>query len=226
MFWHKLFGAVAVVAIVLAVPVVLLLSNLYLLATPAFLRVEYGKAGFPESTGFTVAERLRNAEATLTYLRSSQNIRALQTLEAGDESLYNTRELVHLVDVKRVMYWTFFTFWTALAVLVLASIYVLWRPDLRANYPVYLFRGCLILGALLLVIGAVALFSFTGFFYAFHRLFFWGDSWLFAAGDSLIRLFPLRFWIDATLTWAVLAFLEAVLVGAAAYLWPGWQRTR
>ena len=46
---------------------------------------------------------------------------------------------------------------------------------------------------------------FNSFFVAFHSLFFEGDSWLFLYSDTLIRLFPLRFWQDAFLWAAVIA---------------------
>jgi uncharacterized membrane protein len=46
---------------------------------------------------------------------------------------------------------------------------------------------------------------FWNFFAGFHSLFFEGDSWLFLYSDTLIRLFPLRFWQDAFLWAAVIA---------------------
>jgi len=46
-------------------------------------------------------------------------------------------------------------------------------------------------------IGIFALVSFWNFFAAFHSLFFQGESWIFSYSDTLIRLFPLRFWQDA-----------------------------
>ena len=46
---------------------------------------------------------------------------------------------------------------------------------------------------------------FWNFFAGFHALFFEGDSWLFLYSDTLIRLFPLRFWQDAFLSVAVIA---------------------
>lgn len=217
MFWRNLFGALAAIAIIIAVPVVLLLCNLYVLTTPAFLRIEYARLGF------TDAEKLRQAEASLAYLRSPEGIEALQRLRNGDVPLYNVRELVHMADVKVVMHWAFVAFWVALGVLGLGAFYVLLRSDLRGRLPVYIFVGCLLLLAFLAAIGAWALLDFNSFFFAFHRLFFVGDSWLFEETDSLIRLFPLQFWIDATLTWALLATAEAVIVAAAAYLWPGWK---
>jgi len=46
---------------------------------------------------------------------------------------------------------------------------------------------------------------FWQFFTLFHKIFFTGDSWLFYYSDTLIRLFPMRFWQDAFLWAAILA---------------------
>jgi integral membrane protein (TIGR01906 family) len=45
---------------------------------------------------------------------------------------------------------------------------------------------------------------FWQFFTAFHGMFFEGDSWLFAYSDTLIRLYPVRFWQDAFLAAAAI----------------------
>ena len=46
----------------------------------------------------------------------------------------------------------------------------------------------------------------------FHHLFFTGDSWLFYADDSLIRLFPEKLWIDGFSLAAGLTAVFAVLI--------------
>lgn len=226
MFWRKLLNVVAVALLVLSVPLILLLSNLYLLATPGYIKFEYGRPTFPESPGFTEEERFDLARASVIYLRSDQGIDALQKLVHNGEPLYNSRELIHMADVKIVMYWATVVFWGAVAAFVLASIYVLWRRELRGRYPAYVFWGAVILFVGILAIGLAALVGFDTFFFAFHRIFFTGDSWLFLATDSLIRLFPIEFWMDAALAWIILALGEAVVVGSAAYLWPGWKHGR
>jgi integral membrane protein (TIGR01906 family) len=50
--------------------------------------------------------------------------------------------------------------------------------------------------ALLAAFGVFAVTSFWDFFSWFHSLFFQGTSWQFAYSDTLIRLFPMRFWQD------------------------------
>jgi uncharacterized membrane protein len=54
---------------------------------------------------------------------------------------------------------------------------------------------------------------FFSFFTAFHHLFFTGDSWLFLFSDTLIRLFPIRFWQDAFLFAAIIALGGGVALG-------------
>jgi len=59
--------------------------------------------------------------------------------------------------------------------------------------------------------------SFSSFFTTFHRIFFTGDSWLFSYSDTLIQLFPLPFWVDATALLTLPTLAECAIVGLAAY---------
>jgi integral membrane protein (TIGR01906 family) len=200
----------------LCIPFVLLLSNLYLLTTPFFVRTEYAKPTFPPSELFSERERLSLAEATVHYLRSGEGPEFLRTIRPTWQ-VYNEREVKHLVDVKAVMNAAFAVQAVAL-VLSLAAFYWLWRRAAsRGSVWLAVARGCAILLAALLSIGAVVYLSFDVFFVYFHRVFFSGDSWLFAYTDTLIQLFPVQFWIDATWTLALLAILEAALLGGAAF---------
>jgi integral membrane protein (TIGR01906 family) len=38
--------------------------------------------------------------------------------------------------------------------------------------------------------------NFDWLFTAFHHIFFTGDTWLFFYSDTLIRLFPMEFWMN------------------------------
>jgi uncharacterized membrane protein len=54
---------------------------------------------------------------------------------------------------------------------------------------------------------------FFTFFAGFHSLFFEGNSWLFLFSDTLIRLFPIRFWQDAFLFAALIALGGGTALG-------------
>ncbi|MEM4724264.1 MAG: TIGR01906 family membrane protein [Candidatus Hadarchaeum sp.] len=205
------------VLLLVCTPLLLLLSNLYLLATPAFIRYEYSKPAFPPAGLYNDVERLSLAEATLHYLRSNQGVDALMNLRSQGRPVYNAREIKHLVDVKRVMGAAFWVHRVCLLLWIVAAVFAIrqgqgWHGALQA-----IFMGCLVLFMVLLAIGLLAYANFDLFFTAFHRIFFEGDSWLFAYSDTLIQLFPVPFWIDATWALALLTMGECFIVGAIAF---------
>jgi integral membrane protein (TIGR01906 family) len=67
----------------------------------------------------------------------------------------------------------------------------------------------------LIIMGVVALgviVAFSVLFVGFHRIFFEGSTWLFPTSDTLIRLFPQRFWRDAFIFLALGTALQAGIV--------------
>lgn len=197
-------------------PLLLLLSNLYLLATPTFIRYEYSKPDFPPANLYNDAERLSLAEATLHYLRSNEGVDYLISLRSQGQPVYNAREIRHLVDVKRVMGAAFWVHKICLLLCIVAAVFA-WRQHEWYRALQSVFIGCLALLVTLLAIGLLTYANFDLFFTAFHRLFFEGDSWLFAYSDTLIQLFPVPFWIDATWTLALLTMGGCFIVGMIAF---------
>jgi len=198
-------------------PVLLLLSNLYVLATLSFVHHEYGKAHFPPAALYSPEERLRLAEATVHYLRSSEGADYLRNVRAGGMAVYNDREIKHLIDVKAVMQVAFLIH-TLCAVLCGLALSITWRRrQERSRALQAMCGGCVAFLALLALIGMVAYSSFDAFFITFHRIFFEGNSWLFLYSDTLIQLFPVQFWMDATWALTLLSVGECIVVGTVAY---------
>ena len=179
-------------------PVLLLLTSVRLLLTPAFVRVNYAIPGFPaDPYGFTREERLQGADVALDYLLNDQPIGFLGDLRfANGQPVYNDRELKHMEDVKVLVQQAMAVWLGAVALGTVLTLGLMqfagerhaWRALHQAA------RLALIVMALLLA-GIAASFSFL--FVGFHRLFFEGDTWLFLYSDTLIRLFPERFWLTA-----------------------------
>jgi len=204
--------------LVLSIPIFLLLTNLYIFMSPAFLRYEYGKVNFPPSPGFTDEQRLMVAEKAVTYLRSDAGIETLGDLEGEEGPLFKDRELVHMADVKVLTRQTFLAH-GLLGLLIAISLGVLLiirGPQTRISAS--LLRGSLLTIALLLALVALVYLNFDWFFTHFHLAFFEGDSWIFDLSDPLIRLFPTRFWFDAASLWGLLTLGEAVILGGIAWL--------
>jgi integral membrane protein (TIGR01906 family) len=209
---------IASILLVLSVPVFLLLTNLYIFMSPAFVRYEYGKANFPPSPGFTDEERLMVADRAVTYLRSDAGIEMLGDLEGAEGPLFKEKELAHMADVKVVTRQAFLAH-GFLGLLIAFSLGVLLvLRDTQPRISTSLLRGSLLTIALLVALVALVYLNFNWFFTRFHLVFFEGDSWIFDFSDTLIRLFPTRFWFDAASLWGLLTLGEAVILGAVAWL--------
>jgi integral membrane protein (TIGR01906 family) len=114
-------------------------------------------------------------------------------------------------DVKRVTQGALNVWYISLALLIMLGGWS-WRMSWTQAYRSGLRRGGWLMVWLAGVVGVVVIVGifispnvFMNLFVGFHSLFFEGDSWLFLYSDTLIRLFPLRFWQDAFLSAAVIA---------------------
>ncbi|MEW6400693.1 MAG: TIGR01906 family membrane protein [Chloroflexota bacterium] len=197
----------------LLTPIALIGLAVRILLTPLYYNVEYSMPYFPVDTyGFTKEDRLRWAPFAVEYLLNSEDISYLGDLEFDDGTLlYGKRELVHMQDVKNVVQGTLRVWYISLAILAVIAI-LAWRGRWLPSYLGALRRGghwmigfALILGTIVGVGIVASPDLFWQFFTFFHSLFFEGDSWLFPYSDTLIRLFPIRFWQDAFLWTAVIA---------------------
>ncbi len=195
----------------LAVPVALVLSAMRLVMVPQFLHFEYGAPGFPpDMYGFSIEERIYWAEIALDYLLNDEDISFLSQLKFQDgRAVYNARELHHMEDVKNVVRLALSVWYVSLTFLVVTALLALLGNKVEA-YRLALIRGgwltALLLGSIILFV----LLSFNIFFVAFHNVFFEPGTWMFDYSDTLIRLFPERFWRDVFIFVGSLALLGSL----------------
>lgn len=192
----------------LVIPVILLLTAIRVLLTPAFVNIEYRLPGFPEDTfGMTQEQRLQYSSLALDYLLNDEDVSFLgdQQFEDGTP-LYNERELGHMVDVKDLTQ-SVMDVWLMLLVILGGLAGAAWHFGFFDDFRAWLARGGQLTMALILVALVFIALSFNALFTGFHRIFFEGDTWLFQFSDTLIRLFPLRFWQDVFIALGSLALL-------------------
>jgi integral membrane protein (TIGR01906 family) len=220
--------------LIVLVPVVLTLTNVRLLMTPLFPNFEYNLPGFPlDLYGFAKEDRLKWSKVAMDYLLNGAGIEFLADLRfpegqtaplesCGDYTtrdctyLYNDRELRHMVDVKNVTRGALWV-WGVGGVMVLLSAGALFYFGERAALRAGLLWGAGITLVFYLGIIAVIAVNFNALFVQFHQVFFESGTWTFLFSDTLIRLFPVRFWQDAFIFIGAASILEAALVGAWAW---------
>lgn len=199
--------------ITILVPPILLMISVRLMITPSFPKIEYRLPGFPEDPyGFTLQDRLHWATPSINYLVNSERIDYLETLQFDNgEPIYNQRELGHMEDVKGVVTGMRIALAVLMVVLLMLTILVYRFGSSQLVLLAYQRGGWGIIGLIIAILAFVAL-SFNDLFNWFHQIFFESDTWLFYTSDTLIRLFPMRFWQDAFIFVGLGSLLMGVLI--------------
>lgn len=206
---HQVMGWI----VTILVPVLLVLTTIRCLFILPFTQFEYRQPGFPiDRYGFTTEDRLYWAKISMDYLVNDAEIEYLGELrfDNGDE-VFNVRELEHMLDVKRVIQGAFRVMWVGWLVLIGLGLWA-WLGKWGSEYKHALGRGgwltIMLIGGIILF----ALLSFGVFFTTFHNVFFNPGTWTFNYSDTLIRLFPERFWRDVLLIIGGTAILLALVL--------------
>ena len=181
----------------LAIPLVLMMTSIRLVMSRLYLNLEYNLPGFPaDPYGFTTEDRLYWSRFALDYLYNDAGPEFLGDLRFPDgQPLFNQREVGHMLDVKNLVQLMLVVWPLLLAGLAILGL-IAWRTGWMADFWQAVSNGGWVTLGLIAAILVFVLISFQQLFTAFHRIFFEGDTWLFYYSDTLIRLFPLRFWQD------------------------------
>ena len=209
------------ILLIVALPILLIATNLRIATSHWYVRWEYGKATFPpDSYGLSASQRTYLAEVCVDYLATNADISLLANLRLpGGEPAFNERELRHMEDVQLV-FARMVAAGIVAGVFLVGGLLVLSRHEhTRRLAPAVLLRGSLATLGLLVGTGVFMLVDWWEFFTAFHLVFFEGDTWLFYFSDTLIRLFPTRFWTDVATLIVALLVAEAVGVGCWGWIW-------
>jgi integral membrane protein (TIGR01906 family) len=133
--------------------------------------------------------------------------------------LFNSRELIHLEDVRNLIQRDYWVQRGAFVLMVICALVLFfgfrsgWRVSVKG-----LFWGGAITLVLMAVLAFWALFGFEQFFILFHLASFSNDYWMLnPATDYLIRLFPEGFFYDAAMLGYGIVIIEALVISGAAW---------
>ena len=148
-----------------------------------------------------------------------------------EREIFNQREILHMRDVKRLVWIVYCLATVSGAYLLLATaVGVLARPQFSQEASrLCIWGGGLTIG-LVVVIGLFALVGFDTLFLKFHQFSFSNDLWqLDKRSDYLVMIFPQEFWQDATIWVSTRAVAGAGLLVAVfgSYLaYKRWKQNR
>jgi integral membrane protein (TIGR01906 family) len=213
------------------IPIVLVMAAVRIVLSPWFLEFEYRTPGFPqdphnfylppELDNWDTEERIYLADIARQYLLNDADISFLADLRfpEGQQTpplscqfmndctrLYNDRELQHMIDVKDVTQGALRVWYISIAAVLILGVWGRYGNWWR-EYTSGLVRGGWLTVTLIGLILLSVLVAFGIFFVAFHQVFFEPGTWTFLPSDTLIRLFPERFWRDIFLIVGLLSVL-------------------
>ena len=166
---------------------------------------------------FSQVDRLKWSQVAVDYLLNDADIDFLGDLQFPDgSSLYNERELSHMLDVKNLVQAGLPVWYGLLLTLLVLGLWS-WQGGWWSEFCKGLGRGGRWTVLLVLLMILYVFINFDQLFTGFHRIFFEGDSWLFYFSDTLIRLFPMRFWRDAFI------LIGVITLGGGAALWYAFE---
>ncbi|MFS8540874.1 MAG: TIGR01906 family membrane protein [Tissierellales bacterium] len=149
----------------------------------------YEKYGVLKVTGKTIQELEDITDDLLSYLKGKADEKIL-------EKNFNSREILHMIDVK-VLFDYGYMLKNISLILILLSIGLLCYFKDYVSLGKTLFYGPFIWWGAILILFLLSLSDFNRYFTYFHLIFFDNDLWLLnPETDLLIQMLPLEFFIS------------------------------
>jgi integral membrane protein (TIGR01906 family) len=128
-------------------------------------------------------------------------------------SEFNGREISHMKDVKNLIIFLMIIYLVLLIVLLcVITLTLLYNKKNFVDFLViYLIYGGVFSILITILFSLAVFFGFDFIFNLFHGVFFKSGTWMFSPDDLLIRLFPIKFFMDSA---KAIIYSSLILSGA------------
>ena len=167
-----------------------------------FIDYEYSKPNFPKDRwGLSDEVRKKLAKLGLKAVLTEEGLKEFEKarLPSGRKA-FRKKEVKHMEDLNRFLS----KFFIATYILAIFWLFVLilhkkqiWKLLICSSIYTFLF---------LAVVSLTVFSSYEKAFEVFHNFFFGRTSWRFSKYDTLLRIYPMKFWFDGTTILAIIAF--------------------
>lgn len=154
----------------------------------SFYDTQYQKLNTAQNMAMSHDDLMKSTHVLLDYIKDERDdIDVMVSVDGELVSMFNQREIDHMVDVKNLFLTVDTLKWVSvigLGVLLLTGIY-------KTTYYEAMKKAIVIYLIVFGTIGFYALIDFSNFWILFHKLLFTNDLWLLnPATDRMINLFP------------------------------------
>lgn len=192
----------------------------FIASEPRFYERGFRQYDAPEATGVALDDLDRAATEMVEYFHDdAADLRIIVTDDGQEVSLFSTREIDHMRDVKTLIRAVYRLNEISLAYILsyIAAVY-LWSRERSLRWLAReAILGVAVGVAMLIAVGGFAVTGFDAAWTKFHEIAFTNDLWqLDPSRDHLIQMFPEPFWQEATYLVGIVTAVEAMLVIAVA----------
>lgn len=168
-----------------------------------FIDFEYSKKDFPKDRyGLDDEYRKYLAKLGLKAVLSDEGLKEFEKAKLPDgRKAFRKKEINHMADVNKLLSWVF------------PLSYILLFFWITGIFYLEEYRKKLLIGSGLITLTlmlATGIFSFTNYnkaFEIFHNYVFDTTSWRFKNYDTLLRIYPMKFWFDGTVAVVLISFI-------------------
>jgi len=230
----KILGIIAKWVFMLCLPLLLFTASLGWAINSLWL-YNYGfeKYGISQATGLDETELEKAAAGLVGYFNSDEEYISLTVVKDGEPfELFNYREIVHLKDVKGLIWLDYrVLLGTLVYALAYAGVCLFWRKPAYWRHLAWgVVGGSGITLGLMLALGLGSLFGFDSLFWQFHVISFTAnDFWLLdPTKDYLKMMFADGYFYDVVLFCVMGVAGAAVILGGVVggCLWSSRRRAK
>ena len=138
--------------------------------------------------------------------------------ELEETKLFNERELKHLNDVRILVDKLFLVQRISVILLVYLILFGILLDKNKWGVIRYVFFGSVFIILIGLFLFVAIYLDFNLLFIKFHEILFPQGYWSFDTQDTLIQLYPKKFWVDSGVILLALVLVEALILSVVSYV--------
>ena len=203
---------------ILWVPVTLCISLEIITFSDWVYEYNWTRNQISQNTGLKIDQLNEVSDQIKGYFKDDQEKLEILLQQPGRQvfSLFNQKEIDHMIDVKNLIQATLLFERIGLVLLLVFFIFFLFREGSKIfyeNFKRIILRSFLIWSILLFLIifGMIVDFNYT--FTLFHKIMFTNDLWILDPNaDFLIMIFPQRFFLEISAAIIILFLLINLII--------------